>query len=188
MDMIAPSRFLVVEGPIDRILGSHRTTDVSITEHTSSRPGTAGAAHQTDTHAFVNTSREFAMLLEVKGRTLKLVSDDYIAAAEGDVVRALCEPTHNGPLVVKDWHNRTRSIRFRNVPRPLAGVAANIVWTVILLIAGVGTVLGFRQESHAFFPTLIGVALLAASALLAAATVQKASALAQAHAELDRLG
>jgi hypothetical protein len=124
----------------------------------------------------------------VKGRTLKLVSDDYIAAAEGDVVRALCEPTHNGPLVVKDWHNRTRSIRFRNVPRPLAGVAVNIVWAVILLIAGVGTVLGFRQESHAFFPTVIGVALLAASALLAAATAQKASALAQAHAELDRLG
>ena len=118
--MIAQSRFLVVvEGPIDRILGSHRTTDVSITEHTSSRPGTAGGAHQTETHIFVHTSREFAMLLEVKGRTLKLVNDYYIAAAEGDDVRALCEPTHNGPLVVKDWHNRTRSIRFRHVPRPL---------------------------------------------------------------------
>jgi len=186
--MIAPSRFLVVEGPIDRILGSHRTTDVSITEHTSSRPGTAGAAHQTDTHTFVNTSREFAMLLEVKGRTLKLVSDDYIAAAEGDDVRALCQPTHNGPLVVKDWHNRTRSIRFRNVPRPLAGVAANIVWTIILMLAGIGTVLGFTQESHALFPTLIGIALLLAATILAAATVHKASGLAHAHAELDRLG
>ena len=32
------------------------------------------------------------MLLEVEGRTHKLVSDDYIAAAEGDLVRALCEP------------------------------------------------------------------------------------------------
>jgi hypothetical protein len=136
----------------------------------------------------VNTSREFAMLLEVKGRTLKLVSDDYIAAAEGDDVRALCQPTHNGPLVVKDWHNRTRSIRFRNVPRPLAGVAANIVWTIILMLAGIGTVLGFTQESHALFPTLIGIALLLAATILAAATVHKASGLAHAHAELDRLG
>lgn len=186
--MIAPSRFLVVEGPIDRILGSHRTTDVSITEHTSSRPGTAGAAHQTETHTFVNKSREFAMLLEVKGRTLKLISDDYIAAAEGDDVRALCQPTHNGPLVVKDWHNRSRAIRFRHVPRPLSGVATELLWTVILLIAGIGIIVGFRAETDALFPTLIGVALLVADAILAAATVRKASGLARVHAELDRLG
>lgn len=187
--MIAPSRFLEVEGPIDRILGSHRTTDVSITEHTSSRrDGSVGASHHSETHTFVNTSREFVMLIELKGRTLKLVSDDYIAAAEGDLVRALCEPTHNGPLLVKDWHNRTRSIRFRNVAQPLAGVAADVVWTVILLIAGVGVILGFRQESEAFFPTLIGVALLAVATILAVATMRKASGLAHVHAELDRLG
>jgi len=186
--MIAPSRFLVVEGRIDRILGSHRTTDVSITEHTSSRPGTAGGAHQTETHTFVNTSREFAMLLEVKGRTLKLVSDDYIAAAEGDDVRALCEPTYNGPLVVKDWHNRSRAIRFRRVPQPLSGVATELLWTIILLFAGGGVIVGFWLEADALFPSLVGVALLIVAAILAAATVRKASGLARVHAELDRLG
>lgn len=186
--MIAPSRFLVIEGPIDRILGSHRTTDVSITEHTSSRPGTTGAAHQTETHTFVNTSREFAMLLEVKGRTLKLVSDDYIAATEGDDVRALCEPTHNGPLVVKDWHNRSRAIRFRHVPQPLSGVATELLWTIILLLAGIGVIVGFWPEADALFPTLVGVALLVAAAILAGAAVRKASGFARIHAELDRLG
>lgn len=187
--MIASSRFIAVEGQIDRILGSHRTTDVTITEHTATRhSGTAGTPHQADTHTFVNTSREFAMLLEVKGRTLKLVSDDYIAAAEGDIVRALCEPTHNGPLVVKDWHNRSRAIRFRNVPQPLPGVATDLLWTVILLIGGIGIIVGFWPEADALFPILVGVALLVAAAILAAATVRKASGLARAHAELDRLG
>lgn len=56
--MIAPSRFLVVEGPIDRILGSHRTTYVSLTEHSSSRhDGSVGASHHSESHTFVNTSQ-----------------------------------------------------------------------------------------------------------------------------------
>lgn len=94
------------------------------------------------------------MWLEVKGRTLKLVSDDYIAAAEGDLVRALYEPTYNGPLLVKDCPNRTRGIRFRNVARPLAGVAADILGTVILLFTGVGVVLGFGARVRSAFPHL----------------------------------
>jgi hypothetical protein len=182
--MIAPSRFLVVEGAIDRILGSHRTTDVNITEHSNDRSScTGGAPFQAETHTFVNTSREFAMLLEVKGRTLKLVSDDYIAAAEGDDVRALCQLTQNGPLVVKDWHNRTRAIRFRTVPQPFDGWIQRLL--IIAIMGGLG--IAFVVSGAPLFFRIVGACVLLATVAILAEGAAAFRSRAHTHAEMDRL-
>jgi hypothetical protein len=198
MAMIAVTHFKAIFGPVTRILGSHDTTDISIAEHTTTRhephPGFdpnashlhAGNTH-TETHTFVNTAREFVMLLEVEGRTLKLASNDYLAVAVGDTVRAICEPNPNGQLVVLDWHNVTRGIRFRTLPSPLAGVAAQIIWSLALLAAGCGMLFGFAQAADALFPRLVAIALVVAAAILAVAAYGGADRLSQGHAELDRL-
>lgn len=198
MAVIAATRFKAIFGPVTRILGSHDTTDISITEHTTTRhdphPGfDPNAPHlhsghtRTETHTFVNTTREFVMLLEVEGRTLKLASNDYLAVAVGDTVRAICEPNPNGPLIVLDWHNVTRDIRFRTLPSPLAGVTAEIACSVVLLAAGIGTLVGFAHEADATFPRLVVIALVAAAAILAVFAYRGADRLSQRHAELDRL-
>ena len=77
-------RFVANEGPVSYIIGFHDTTDVSVTQHTTHRADPAvpishpgDTIHRTgltraETHTFVNTFREFAMLFEVNGHTLKL--------------------------------------------------------------------------------------------------------------------
>ena len=74
-------RFVAIEGPVSYIIGFHDTTDVSVTQHTTHRADPAvpishpgDTIHRTgltraETHTFVNTSREFAMLFEVNGHT-----------------------------------------------------------------------------------------------------------------------
>lgn len=182
--MTSRSRFQVVEGPVTRIIGSHRTTDVSVNEHTSTQhPVPPDTHYRTETHTFVNSAREFVMLLEVKGRTLKLVSDDYIALAEGDLVRAICEPLPQGPLRVVDWLNRTRSIAFRSIPQPSDGLGQRLFVCAILGALGTSFVL---SGAPLLFHIVGGFVLLAAIAILAEGGVAFRSR-ARTHAELDRL-
>lgn len=177
-----------IEGTVDRILGSHRTTDVSITESTTTHhPVTPDTQYRAETHTFVNTSREFVMLLEVKGRTLRLVSNDYIAVAMGDDVRAICEPVADAPLMVRDWCNTTRSIRFRTVQTPLEGVGADLAWAGILVLVGMICLYVYlRYDSDGFKWGALGAVIVAA--LLALYAMRTADHLARINAELDRLG
>ncbi|WP_174278891.1 hypothetical protein [Sphingomonas bacterium] len=184
--MAGPSRFLVVEGPIARVLASHRTTDVHITEQTTAHhPDAHGSIN--DTHVFVNTAREFAMLLEVKGHTLKLVDVDYIAVAEGDEVRAVCRRSYSGPLIVMDWHNRTRAIRFRTIPQPLDGVMTDIVGTALLVIAGVVIAVWFGRETDSDKAMAIAAFLVFSALVLSLLILRKATELARVHEALDAL-
>jgi hypothetical protein len=141
----------------------------------------------TETHTFVNTSREFAMLLEVKGRTLKLVSDDYLAVAVGDTVRAVCEPSVNGPLYVRDWHNVSRSIRFRTIPAPLAGAATAIGFSIILLVIGYGALSMWGSFESSLALPLVGMSLVLAAAVCAVSAYRTAKRLFHIQAALDRL-
>ena len=177
-----------IEGTVDRILGSHRTTDVNITESTTTHhPVTPDTQYRTETHTFVNTSREFVMLLEVKGRTLRLVSNDYIAVAVGDEVRAICEPVTDAPLMVRDWCNTTRSIRFRTVQTPLEGAGADLAWAGILVFIGAICLFVYlRYDNDGFKWGALGAVIMAA--LLALYAMRTADHLARINAELDRLG
>lgn len=176
--------FKVIQGPVTRILGSHRTTDISISEHSSTHPAAApGDHHHTETHTFVNTAREFVMLLEVEGYTLKLVSADYIALVEGDVVRAICQPIPHGPFLVVDWLNKTRGIAFRSVPRPTDGWAPRLVFIVVMTALGAGFVV---SDTPLVFK-IVGTAVLVAALLLIVEGVRAFRSRDHAHAALDRL-
>jgi hypothetical protein len=197
--MRGQQRFVAIEGPVSYIIGSHDTTDVSVTQHTTHREEPAmpfahpdDAIHRrgltrTEMHTFVNTSREFAMLFEVNGHTLKLSASDYIALAVGDRIRAVCESVPDCPMLVRDWHNQTRGIRFRDLPAPLASVATEISLSLILLVIGFGAVLlsGNGRDARTF--TLIGCGLVAFAALCALSAYRGAARTARTHAELDRL-
>ena len=115
-------RYECIKGTVDRVIGSHQTTDVRITEETTMamhQSSSAHGHHHSETHTFVNTSREFAMLIEVQGHTLTLVSDEYIAVAIGGEVQAICEVVPDAAMRVLDWSNATRKIRFRTISSPL---------------------------------------------------------------------
>lgn len=192
-------RFVAIEGPVSYIIGFHDTTDVSVTQHTTHRADPAvpishpgDTIHRTgltraETHTFVNTSREFAMLFEVNGHTLKLCASDYIALAVGDRVRAVCEPIPDCPMLVRDWHNQTRGIRLRDLPTPLASVATEICFSLILIVIGLGAVFLSGDDGDARTFTLIGCGLVAFAALCALSANRGAARTARTHAELDRL-
>lgn len=193
--MKSAGRLVAVRGTVSRILGSHDTTDVQITEHSTTRydsptdHGTSGVhiSHaRTETHTFVNTQREFVMLLEVDGRTLRLASDDYIALAPGDEVHAVCRTVHNGPLLVRDWNNVTRSIRFRTVPTPLDAAAKRIVGALVSLTIAVGCAINIYFYGSEMAVVGFVIASIVA-AILAPAALRKAHRMARLHAELDRL-
>lgn len=190
MAMTRTSRYIAVRGSVDRILGSHDTTDVRITEHTSTRhdaahhadpvdPAAAFAHPRTETHTFINTTREFVMLIEVAGRTLRLASDDYIALARGDEVRAICEPTPNGPLRVLDWTNVTRGIRFRTVPAPLTAIIRPVAGAAVCVVFAAAFI-------YAAYPVGMIAAVVGALAL-AGSAVSEGSRLSRAHAAIDEL-
>jgi hypothetical protein len=196
--MRTTGRFVVVDGKVDHIIGSHDTTDVNITEqittHPDDGPYSADPFDQrrhgftrTETHTFVNTSREFAMLFEVNGHTLKLASADYIALATGDSVRAVCERVPDCPLLVLDWSNRTRGIRWRALPSPLAGAASEIGGSLVLLAIGIGAVFLWRDFDGSILPPLIGGGAVVLAGLAAIGAYRRADGLARTHAELDRL-
>lgn len=182
-------RYECIEGTVDRILGSHQTTDVNITESTTTSTHQSSSAHghhHSETHTFVNTSREFAMLLEVKGHTLKLVSNDYIAVATGDEVRAICEVVPDAAMQVLDWSNVTRKIRFRTIHEPLIAAAVPIVSTAIFGLAGLVFLYAFARyavEDMEWFT----LGALAVAGLSACYALRIADRVARLHAELDRL-
>lgn len=101
--------------------------------------------HHTETQTFVNTSRKFAMLLEVNGSTLKLVSGDYIAVAIGDEVRAICDVVPGNVLLVLDWWNATRRAGFRIIPRPLEAAAAPLIMAFVLTFLGLSCLYTFDR-------------------------------------------
>lgn len=148
-------RYQRIEGTVDRILGSHQTTDVKFTEQTTTThppvtfderyPLIPDMHHHTETHTFVNTSREFAMLLEVNGSTLKLVSDDYIAVAIGDEVRAICGVVPGNALLVLDWWNVTRRIHFRIIPKPLEAATPPLIMAFVLTLLGLSCLYTFDR-------------------------------------------
>ena len=151
--------------------------------HQSSSPNEHYCA---DTHTFVNTSREFAILLEVKGFTLKLVSSDYIAVALGDHVRAICEFVTDAPLIVSEWSNITRKIRFRTVPMPLTAAAPSIGLAIIFVLLGLVCLYTFaRYEVEDLQWWAFGAVALAA--VLASNALHTADRMTRVHAELDRL-
>lgn len=166
----------------------HRTIDVSITESTTTHhPVTPDTQYQTETRTFVNTSREFVMLLEVKGRMLRLISNDYIAVAVGDDVQAICEPITDSTFMVRDWYNTTRSIRFRTVQAPLEGVGADLAWAGNLVLVGMTCLYVYlRYNSDGFKWGALGAVIVAA--LLALYAMRTADRLAHINAELDQLG
>ena len=183
------SRYQSVEGAVDRILGSYRTTDVNITETTSTlmhESSSPHGHHHSETHTFVNTSREFAMLLEVKGYTLKLVSNDYIAVAIGDEVQAICAVIPDAAMRVLDWSNVTRSIRFRTIPMPLVAAAVPLALTAFLTLFGLIFLYAFARYSVEDLEwwTLSALILAGVSAFCAWRTADR---MARIHAELDRL-
>lgn len=176
--------FKVIQGPVTRILGSHRTTDVSISEHNSTHPTAEPREHRhTETHTFVNTAREFVMLLELEGYTLKLVSDDYIALVEGDMVQAICQPLPQGPFLVVDWLNNTRGIAFRSVPQPTEGWAPRSLLIAIMMVLG----LAFVGSDTPLVFKIAGTAVLIAALLLIVEGVRAFQSRTYTHAALDRL-
>ncbi len=142
--------------------------------------------YRAETHTFVNTSREFTMLLEVKGYTIKLVSNDYIAVTLGDDVRAICEVVTNAPLLVCEWSNITRKIRFRTVPMPLTAAATAIGLAAIFVLLGLVCLYAFTRYD------VEGLQWWAFSAVALAAVLtingmHTADRMTRIHAELDRL-
>lgn len=184
-----------IEGTVNRILGAHQTTDVQITERTTTvgqpsastaKPFFRDEPARTETHTFVNTSREFAMLIEVEGYTLKLISGDYIAVALGDKVRAICEVVTDAPLLVLDWSNVTRQIRFRNVPAPLTEAApALLLSTLFILLAFV--CLHTSARYHLDYLQWCAFAAVASGVILAIYGFHTADRITRVHAEIDGL-
>lgn len=191
--------FELVEGRVARILGSYDVTDVEEGEYETTHLDHA-AAHaagtvavpggpyaRTERHRFVNVSREFAMTLEVGGRTLRLVSGDYLAVAAGDEVRALCEPSPGGPLLVRDWHDVTRGIRLRTYPTPLAGAGGAIAASLGMVVTGAFWLAKLSDPGGPGLLDLVGVALLVLAVILAIAACAEADRLQRLHRALDRL-
>lgn len=196
--MTEADHFVVIDGAVTYIIGSHDTTDVQITRHTTHYPHPATpfedpltphrqvALTRPETHTFINSSREFVMLFEVNGRTLKLVCEDYIALAVGDQIRATCDPVPDCPLLVRDWHNKTRGIRARMVPAPLAGVASEIGASIVLLVIGAASMLVSDDFPGSPFPTVIALGALLFASLCAFSAYRGADRLARVHRALDR--
>lgn len=186
--MMKLPRYQCIEGTVDCILGSHQTTDVSITERTTpmNQSFLPNDGYRAETHTFVNTSREFTMLLEVKGYTLKLVHNDYLTVALGDDVRAICEVVTNAPLLVCDWSNITRKIRFRAIPMPLAAAAMAIgLAAIFVLLSFVCLYASARYGVVNLQWWAIGAVALAA--VLAINGLHTANRMTRVHAELDQL-
>jgi len=126
------------------------------------------------------------MLLDVKGCTIKLVSNDYIAVAVGDEIRAICEVIADAPLLVLDWSNVTREIRFRTVPMPLTAAGTSIGLAVVLVFLGLVCLYTFaRYEVEDLQWWAFGAVALAA--VLASNGLHTANRMTRVHAELDRL-
>jgi len=141
-------RYECIKGTVDRVIGSHQTTDVRITEETTMamhQSSSAHGHHHSETHTFVNTSREFAMLIEVQGHTLTLVSDEYIAVAIGGEVQAICEVVPDAAMRVLDWSNATRKIRFRTISSPLMAAVVPVGLTIFFGLAGMSFLYAFAR-------------------------------------------
>lgn len=182
-------RYECIKGTVDRILGSHQTTDVRITEETTMsmhQSSSAHGHHHSETHTFVNTSREFAMLIEVQGHTLKLISDDYIAVTIGDEVQAICEVVPDAAMRVLDWSNVTRKIRFRTISSPLLAAAVPVALTIFFGLAGMIFLYAFARYAIEDMEWWTLVAL-AVSGLSACFALRIADRRARIHAALDRL-
>ena len=193
--MVQRLHYQCIEGTVDRILASHHTIDVEITEHTvpthqpaalTEKPFFRDEPARTETHTFVNTSREFAMLIEVEGYTLKLISDDYIAVALDDKVRAICEVVTDAPLLVSDWSNITRQIRFRNVPTPLTAAAPALLLAILFVLAAFVCLHTFSRY-HLDYLQWGALAAVASAVVLAIYGLHTADRITRVHAEIDEL-
>ena len=126
------------------------------------------------------------MLLEVKGHTLKLVSNDYIAVAIGDEVRAICEVVPDAAMRVLDWSNVTRKIRFRTIPAPLMAAVVPVALTMLFGLTGVVFLYAFTRYAVEDMEWL-SLGALAVAGLSALYALRIADRMTRLHAELDRL-
>ncbi|MBA4044706.1 hypothetical protein [Blastomonas sp. CCH8-A3] len=95
----------LLEGEISLLVGRHDVTDVHVSGYSSSAGGNSSHAH-----VFVNSSREFAVLFELGGKTVKLCSGDYIAVAPGDKMSVIARQEANGLWYALDAVNLSRGI------------------------------------------------------------------------------
>lgn len=95
----------LLEGEITLVIGQHQTTDVHVSGSSS-----AAGGHSSHTHVFVNSSRQFAVLFELDGKTVKLCSGDHIAVAQGDKMSVIARQEANGLWFALDAVNLSRGI------------------------------------------------------------------------------
>lgn len=145
----------LLEGEITLLIGRHDTTDVHVSGHSSS-----AGDNSSHVHVFVNSSRQFAVLFELDGKTVKLCSGDHIAIAQGDKMSVIVRQEANGLWYALDAVNLSRGISWIDlISVRRATIEPLFVIGPALLAFLVG--IGFLPDLFGFFLMFFSVGLLA---------------------------
>ena len=169
-------RFETIEGTVDRIIGSHDDTDVSIQ---SSGHHYGDGPHVNQVH--VNTSREYTAIFEVAGRTVRLSDAQPIVVARGDTVQVVVERRKGGPWEALGFVNKTRDIRVVTIRSRWDALQPGIGLIGIALFAAIFVLTGW---SGTFSFVLSGIlALIGGYGLVHAVTSIRAVSAARKHVD-----